>query len=47
MTQNINLYDASLRTRREWLTAGSAAAAMGTCALAVGLGTAWLRHDLA
>ena len=47
MTQNINLYDASLRTRRDWLTAETAVAAVGACALVVSLGAAWVRHDLA
>ena len=47
MTQNINLYDATLRTRRDWLTAANAAAAVGACALLVTLGTTWVRHDLA
>ncbi len=47
MTQNINLYDASLRTRRDWLTTVNAAAAISVCALAATLGTAWVRYDLA
>lgn len=47
MTQNINLYDASLRTRRDWATAETAATAVGVCALAVTLATIWARHDLA
>lgn len=47
MTQNINLYDASLRTRRDWATAETAVAAIGVCALAVALSTGWYRHDLA
>lgn len=46
MTQNINLYDASLRTRREWLTAAHAAAAVGACVLAVALSAAWSQHEL-
>lgn len=44
--QNINLYDASLRARREWLTAENAALAVGVSALAVALAAAWARHDL-
>lgn len=47
MTQNINLYDPSLRTRRDWLTAANAATAVAVCALAVGLATGWARYDLA
>jgi hypothetical protein len=47
MTQNINLYDPSLRKRRDWFTAENAATAIGVCALAVALGTAWARHELA
>jgi hypothetical protein len=44
--QNVNLYDPSLRARREWLTAGNAVAAIGACALAVALAGGWVRHDL-
>jgi MSHA biogenesis protein MshI len=44
--QNINFYDASLRSKRDWLTAPNAALAVGACGLAVGLGTVWARHDL-
>ena len=47
MTQNINLYDASLRTRRDWLTTETAATAIGVCTLAVALSAGWYRHDLA
>jgi len=46
MTQNINLYDDSLRSRRDWATAEMAATAVGVCALAVTLATTWARHDL-
>lgn len=46
MTHNINLYDPSLRPKREWLTAGNAAAALATCTLVVALATAWVQHDL-
>lgn len=47
MTQNINLYDPSLRAKREWLTAGNAATAIGVCLLAVTLAGTWARHDVA
>jgi len=47
MTQNINLYDASLRLRRDWATAETAAAAVGACVLAATLGTGWARYELA
>jgi hypothetical protein len=47
MTQNINLFDPSLRLRRDWATAETALAAIGACALAVALGTGWARHELA
>ena len=47
MTQNINLYDSSLRMRREWLTATNAAAALGACCLVVVLSSVWLRHEIA
>lgn len=46
MTQNINFYDASLRAKREWLTAANAATAVGVCVLAVTLGSAWALHDV-
>ena len=46
MTQNINLYDASLRAKREWLTAVNAATAVGVCALAVVLAGTWAVHDV-
>lgn len=46
MTQNINLYDPSLRAKREWLTAVNAATAIGVCLLAVTLGSAWALHDV-
>lgn len=46
MTQNINLYDPSLRARRDWLTAGNAAAALGACVLATALAAGWAQHDL-
>lgn len=46
MTQNINLYDPSLRAKREWLTAGNAATAVGVCVLAVTLGGAWALHGV-
>jgi hypothetical protein len=45
--QNINLYDPSLRARREWFTAANAAAAVGACTLAVALAGGWAHHDLA
>lgn len=45
--QNINLYDPSLRAKREWLTATNAAAAIGACALAVTLAGGWAHRDLA
>ncbi|MEO8154483.1 MAG: hypothetical protein ABI605_15540 [Rhizobacter sp.] len=47
MTQNINLYDASLRSRRDWLTAETAVAAIGACTVAIALSAGWYRHDLA
>ncbi|WOB09555.1 PilN domain-containing protein [Piscinibacter gummiphilus] len=46
MTQNINLYDPSLRAKREWLTAVNAATAVGVCTLAVVLAGAWAVHDV-
>jgi hypothetical protein len=46
MTQNINLYDASLRAKREWLTATNAALAVGACTLAVTLAGGWAVHDV-
>jgi hypothetical protein len=47
MTQNINLYDPSLRARRDWLTPGNAAAALGACVLATALAAGWSHHELA
>ncbi|MBX3622901.1 MAG: hypothetical protein KF891_23270 [Rhizobacter sp.] len=46
MTQNINLYDASLRTRRDWLTAANAAAAVGACSLVIALATGWSHYEV-
>ncbi|MBL0727828.1 hypothetical protein [Piscinibacter sp. HJYY11] len=46
MTQNINLYDASLRAKREWLTAANAATAVGVCLLTVALAGGWAMHDV-
>ncbi len=46
MTQNINLYDASLRAKREWLTAVNAATAVGVCVLAVAFAGGWAVNDV-
>lgn len=46
MTQNINLYDASLRAKREWLTAVNAVTAVGVSLLAVALAGGWAVHDV-
>lgn len=46
MTQNINLYDASLRAKREWLTAANAATAVGVCLLTVALAGTWATHEV-
>jgi hypothetical protein len=46
MTQNINLYDSSLRAKREWLTAANAATAVGVSVLVVALAGGWAMHDV-
>ncbi|HEV7913712.1 MAG TPA: hypothetical protein VGP22_08085 [Albitalea sp.] len=50
MAQNVNLYDASLRITRDWLSPESFAAAIGGALLAVAVGSAfvhWQAHQLA
>lgn len=47
MTQNINLYDPSLRAKREWLTATNAAVAVGVSTLAVLLAGGWAVREVA
>jgi hypothetical protein len=46
MAQNINLYDASLRVQRDWLSTSSFAGVLGAAVLVVALGAAFTRWQL-
>lgn len=43
--QNLNLYDTSLRAKRDWLTAANAAGALAACTAMVGLAGAWALRE--
>ncbi|HZE90733.1 MAG TPA: hypothetical protein VE029_03330 [Rhizobacter sp.] len=47
MTRNVNLYDAALRTRHDWLHARMALSCLGAALLAVLISAGWLRWDVA